>query len=161
MTTTTRARRRPRVRAAAAVSAVALIAAIVASCAPPSGLPDARQFNVPNCSFEVRVTQANGRVGVEARQDGALPPFVADPTRECGAYLAIELVLGADGSGVWYCDPEGSGGSPASVDGQCYSYPAGIVGGTWYGASALQPLQKAYVYWTDEYDATTRIQVYP
>lgn len=47
------------------------------------------------------------------------------------------------------------------MTGKCYSYSAGIVGGTWYGASAPGPLQSAYVVWTDVFDATHRIQVYP
>ena len=148
-------------RAVTAVGAMALVAVLLSGCAPASGLADARQFNVPGCTFEVRVGQTADAASVDVRRNGLEPPFVADPLRDCGVHPGVELHFGADGTSRWFCDSYGRSGGTEGVSGACYSYSAGLVGGTWYGGSAPGTLQSAFVVWTDVYDATHRVPVYP
>ena len=140
------------------VPLIAVVMIGVVGCAPPSGLPDARQYDLGKCGmFEARIAgQDGGPSFLAARQYGIKPPVVGQGY--C-SIVSLDIGVGPDSSHVTtlHCDV-------FYLPPICLSYSAGFVGGVWYqSATSTDQLQSARVGLTDtEEPVPSRwIQVYP
>jgi hypothetical protein len=141
------------------VPLIAVVIIGVVGCAPPSGLPDARQYDLGACGqFEVRLGgQTGGLAFVAVRQYGLAPP-VPTGSGIC-RIVTLQLGTGPDSTDVTLHSCHRFMGTEG-----CDRYSAGAVGGTWYQlASSDGLLQSARIGLSDipEEVATRHIDAYP
>ena len=134
--------------------------ALVVGCTPPSGLPDARQYDLGTCGqFEVRLGgQVDGVAFVAVRRYGF--QLFADSTSGACRIFSLELGTGPDAAHITLHGCARSYG----VEG-CDSYSAGFVGGGVWDQLASNDglLQSARIGLSDlpEEIATRYLVVYP